>query len=97
MLKLPWKKHVQAPVKTIEMILDHDGSAWLLSGGEVCVRAASLDELDRRVEKAMAAELGRAKRLRIFMACNNEIIPKWIRPYMNHYFNRILELPLRGR
>ena len=79
----------------MELILDHDGTNWILTGGQVNLSAASLDELDRKLEKALQPELAREKMLKVFMASNNEMIPQWMRPYMNHYFNRILELPLR--
>ena len=81
--------------KTIEMVLDHDGSNWLASNEQVRLSAPTLDALDRKVEAALGPELAREQSLRVFMACNNEVIPMWMRPYMNHYFNRILELPLQ--
>ncbi len=82
--------------KTIEMILDHDGSNWILSNERLTVAAGTLDELDRKIERALKEDLEREKKLDIFMAFNNEVIPMWMRPYMNHYFNRILELPLQS-
>ena len=77
------------------MVLDHDGSNWLASNGQVHLSAPTLDALDRKVEAALKPELAREQSLRVFMTFNNEVIPMWIRPYMNHYFNRILELPLQ--
>ncbi len=82
-------------VRTIEMVLDHDGSNWLVSNDRLRLSASSLEELDRMVEAAMEPELAREKSIHVFMTFNNEVIPMWIRPYMNHYFNRILELPLQ--
>jgi hypothetical protein len=81
--------------RTIEMILDHDGKNWIVSNASLTLSAPSLDELDRKLETAMAHDLARERSLNVFMSCNNEVIPMWMRPYMNHYFNRILELPLR--
>lgn len=81
--------------KTIEMILDHDGHNWIVSNQNITLAASSLDELDRMVETALQPEIKEEQSLDVFMAFNNEVIPMWIRPYMNHYFNRILELPLR--
>ncbi|GEM_PF-292964 len=81
--------------KMVEMILDHDGKNWIVSNGTIKVSAPSLESLDKKVEQAMEQELENQKSIDIFMSFNNEVIPMWIRPYMNHYFNRILELPLQ--
>lgn len=81
--------------RTIEMVLDHDGRNWRLTGGGVTVSAPELTELDRKLEQALEPELSREKKLNVFMRSNNEMIPEWMRPFMCHYFNRILELPLR--
>lgn len=81
--------------RTIEMILDHDGNDWMVSNANLNVSAASLTELDRKLERALQPQLSREKKLNVFMMTNNEIIPEWMRPFMNHYFNRLLELPLR--
>ena len=81
--------------KTVEMILNHDGKNWIASNTLHNLSASSLDELDRKVEAAFSDELEGGKSLDVFMSFNNEVIPMWIRPYMNHYFNRILELPLQ--
>lgn len=89
------QRKTKKQTKTIEMILDHDGTNWRLSNEQLSVAAESLDELDRMIEKAFKTDLVREKSLNIFMTFNNEVIPMWIRPYMNHYFNRILELPLQ--
>lgn len=84
-------------VKQLEMILDHDGREWIASNDSHRISAESLDELDLRIEKALADELDEQGNLEVFMCSNNEVIPMWMRPYMNHYFNRVLELPLRYR
>ena len=80
---------------TIEMLLDHDGRNWVASTIDLTVSAPTLNELDRKVERALQAELEKKQSIEVFMSSNNEVIPMWMRPYMNHYFNRILELPLR--
>ena len=81
--------------KMIEMVLDHDGQCWTLSDASVQISAPTLEELDRKLEKALAGKFADGESISVFMSCNNEVIPMWMRPYMNHYFNRILELPLR--
>ncbi len=79
----------------VEMILDHDGKNWIVSNSSIRLAAPSLDRLDRKIEQALKEELTEGRHLNVFMRFNNEVIPMWIRPYMNHYFNRILELPLQ--
>lgn len=77
------------------MVLDHDGRNWKVSGADIEVSAASLNELDRKLEHALKPRLSVEKTLQVFMTSNNEMIPEWMRPFMGHYFNRLLELPLR--
>lgn len=89
------KKDITPQPKKIEMMLDHDGDNWVLSGHALKISAAELEDIDRKLEKALQPELSNEGSLTVFMTTNNEMIPEWIRPYMNHYFNRQLELPLR--
>ncbi len=81
--------------KIVEMVLNHDGRNWIVSNHDITLSAPSMNELDRKVEDAFGRELEGEQSLDVFMSFDNEVIPMWIRPYMNHYFNRILELPLR--
>lgn len=82
-------------VRTIAMMLDHDGRNWVLSGQNLHLTAASLEDIDRELEQALKPQLEKETRIEVLMTSNNEMIPEWMRPYMNHYFNRRLELPLR--
>jgi len=88
-----FRKHDQK--KIIEMILNHDGKNWIVSNNSLTLSAPSLNELDRKVDAAFGKELQEGQSLDVFMSFDNEVIPMWMRPYMNHYFNRILELPLQ--
>ncbi len=80
--------------RQIEMQLGHDGSNWILSGNDIRLAAPELDTLDRELEAALQPQWTKEP-LEVFITSNNEMIPEWIRPYMDHYFNRILELPLQ--
>ncbi|MBM9615104.1 DUF5395 family protein [Desulfobulbus rhabdoformis] len=82
-------------VSTVEMMLDHDGQNWIVTGDGVRLAAQELDDLDRELEKALKPQIEKDGRINVFMSSNNEMIPEWMRPFMNHYFNRCLELPLR--
>ncbi len=80
----------------IEMTLGHNGQDWVLSNENLVISANSLDELDRKLEKALHQEWQNNQPLEVHMMSNNdEMIPEWMKPYMDHYFNRVLELPLR--
>lgn len=81
-------------IRTIEMILEYNGNNWILTGEGAQVSATSLNELDRKLERALQPQLSQGK-LNVQMRSDNRMIPEWMRPYMNHYFNRLLELPLR--
>ncbi len=82
-------------VPTIEMLLDHDGQDWIVTGGDLRIAAKELDDIDRQLETALQPRLAKDKRIDVIMTSNDEMIPEWMRPFMNHYFNRHLELPLR--
>jgi len=82
-------------IKTLDMVLTHDGENWIASNKTIKQVASSLGELDLKIENALRDEFADGKRLNVFMAFDNEAIPMWIRPYMNHYFNRILVLPIQ--
>lgn len=80
--------------KQIDMVLGFDGHNWILSNDSHRIEAAELDELDRKLESVLK-EIWKKEPLQVFMQCDNRMIPEWIRPYMDHYFNRVLELPLQ--
>ncbi len=80
--------------RQIEMQLGHDGSNWILQGENIHLAASELDELDRELEAVLKPQWEKEP-LEVFFKSNNDMIPEWIRPYMDHYFNRILELPLQ--
>ncbi len=81
--------------EVIEMILHHDGRNWTVSNSSISLSAPSLNELDRKLDSILGKDLKHGQSLDVFMSFDNEVIPMWMRPYMNHYFNRILEIPLR--
>jgi hypothetical protein len=87
--------HKNDQKEIVEMILNHDGKNWIVSNDSLTLSAPSLNELDRKVEEALGKNIPDGQSLDVFMSFDNEVIPMWMRPYMNHYFNRILELPLQ--
>ena len=89
------KSRARERIPTIEMMIDHDGRDWIVTGNGLKLSARELYDIDRELEKALQPQINQEGRLSVFMTTNNEIIPEWIRPYMDHYFNRRLELPLQ--
>ena len=47
-------------VPTIEMMLDHDGQDWIVSGGDLRIAAKELDDIDRQLETALQSQLVKA-------------------------------------
>lgn len=76
------------------MLLEYDGGNWILSNEQISITASELEDLDRALESSLKQEWKKGP-LEVFMKTDDNMIPEWIRPYMNHYFNRILELPLK--
>ncbi|MFH1726590.1 MAG: DUF5395 family protein [Elusimicrobiota bacterium] len=76
----------------IELTVTHDGDRWVAANETISAAAPTLDELDAKIG-AIVRGSGRMRdgeTLRVRMACDNSIIPQWIRQYAQHYFNRII-------
>ena len=78
----------------MEFIVTHDGKNWVAKNDALHVEALTLEELDNELKKRLKAEgyLEKGRKLDIFMAFDNSTIPKWMRQYSQHYFNRIVRL-----
>ena len=80
-------------MNSIEMILKHDGDNWTAEGENLHFSAPTLQELDsemRRYFKEQGLIETGKKKVEVFMAFDNSIIPQWMRQYGHHYFNRIV-------
>ena len=78
----------------IECVISHDGKNWLLTGEMLALSAPTLTELDAKVRTVLSSNgvLKKGDHAEVFMAFDNSTIPDWIRPYAQHYFNRIVEI-----
>jgi len=78
----------------INTTLTYDGVNWVVFNESFKASGNSLEELDNQVKNELKKQgiLPSSKKIQVFMACDNEIIPGWMRPFHNHYFNRILEI-----
>ncbi len=78
----------------IELVITHDGRYWTAKNEFLNASAASLEELDVEVGRLLhqSGYIEKGQKLKVFMAFDNSQIPRWIRQYAQHYFNRIVEV-----
>ncbi len=81
-------------VLKIDATITHDGKNWIAFNNSFTAAGSSLEELDVAIKNTLKEKglLPSKKTVHVFMTCDNEIIPGWMRPFHNHYFNRILEI-----
>jgi hypothetical protein len=78
----------------MELIMWHDGRNWIVENDEVRLSSPTIDGIDAEVGNFMRQRglVRRGMRARVKMLYDNSTIPQWMRPYAQHYFNRILEV-----
>jgi hypothetical protein len=78
----------------MEFVIWHDGSNWVAENDVLTVASPSLEGLDAEMRQTLIRRemLKEGERARVFMAFDNSTIPGWMRPYAQHYFNRVVEL-----
>jgi hypothetical protein len=78
----------------IECVITHDGSNWRAENENFTLSAPTLPELDAQLKDLLKTEgiIKKGDKADVFMAFDNATIPAWIRPYAQHYFNRIVEV-----
>lgn len=81
------------PAHELELVLEHDGRAWLAYCNGIKARANSLPELDNALARSLAAA-GKfpAGAVTVHMRFNRGSLPGWLRQYTSHYFNRTVRL-----
>ena len=79
---------------TIEGVITHDGKKWILNNKLFSVSAPTLEELDDKVRTLLKDRgiVAPGEKAEVLMLFDNSTIPSWIRPYAQHYFNRIVEV-----
>ena len=80
----------------IELVLDMKDGNWVARSHEFEIAAEMLDQLEAKVQEYLDASgrFAQSTKITVFMACDRDIIPPWIRPYQSHYFNRIISFVL---
>jgi len=79
----------------IEMSIVYDGMDWVATNDDLKISAPSLDELDHRLRATMVEKglLKHGECKDVYMYSDNAVmIPDWMRPYGQHYFNRIVKV-----
>jgi hypothetical protein len=78
----------------IEFVLKYQGSRWTAQSEDLHASALSIGELDEKIEKAVcqSGRFPRGKRVQVLLLCDARVIPAWMRPYHDHYFNRLLSI-----
>jgi len=78
----------------IEFRIIHDGNNWVIENNLLAISSSTLEELDIKL-KALLKEKGvvkKGERVKVLMMFDNSTIPRWIRQYAQHYFDRIVEV-----
>lgn len=78
-----------------EMSIVHDGINWVAKNDDMEISAATLEELDDLLRSTMKEKglLKHGECKDVYMFSNNAVmIPQWMRPYSQHYFNRIVKV-----
>jgi len=80
----------------LEMVISSEADGWVARGDEFVASGASFDELEEDLRRSLVA----SKRytvgtlVSVWMGCDARMIPEWMRPYMCHYFNRVVHLQI---
>lgn len=82
--------------QALELVLAHDGRAWVAHGAGLRVRGADLATLDVALAGALAGAHRSAHTLTVHMRFDLDALPAWTRQYAGHYFNRTVRLTLPG-
>lgn len=80
----------------VELILTHDGDKWIGQNEQMVASGKTFSELDEEVKRALqkAGSYAAGDRFTVFMGFDFETIPRWLRQYHTHYFNRYVTLVL---
>lgn len=80
----------------LTMRLIHEGSLWVAESGDIRASGRTLAELDRELAKLLGRDHPGSSgvSIKVRMTFDNAVLPKWMRQYSNHYFNRVVTIKL---
>jgi len=78
----------------MDVIITHDGKNWVIENDRLHLASPTLDQLDLELADLMRAEgmVREGETAKVFMGFDNSTIPEWMRPFSQHYFNRVVEI-----
>ena len=79
----------------IELSILHDGKNWIAKNENLEISAPTLEDLDGRLRTTLREKgwVKKGERRDVYMFSDNAaMIPEWMRPYSQHYFNRIIKV-----
>jgi hypothetical protein len=76
----------------IEFVIKHDGVDWVIENRQLRLARPTLEALDADVGEALKQRgmLAEGDACEVLMTFDNATIPEWMRPYAQHYFNRMI-------
>lgn len=80
----------------VELILTHDGDKWIGQNDQMVASGKTFGELDEEVIRSLrkTGNYTTGAQLTVFMGFDFDTIPRWLRQYHSHYFNRYVSLVL---
>ncbi len=78
----------------MDFIITHDGRDWVIENDSLRLASPTLDQLDMKLGDIMRARglVKKGETAKVFMGFDNSTIPEWMRPFSQHYFNRVVEI-----
>ncbi len=80
----------------LEFKLSHDGDQWIGRNGDLVVSGETMQLLDNDICRVLreSGQFPCGARVRVFLGFDFDTIPKWLRQYHSHYFNRLVTVTL---
>jgi len=80
----------------LEFVLEFQENRWTAHSGELRACGDSIEELEQNIKAVIGSsgEFPPGKRVAALLLCDARVIPAWMRPYHNHYFNRLMYVDL---
>jgi len=80
----------------LDLKLSHDGKRWVACNAMLEAQGEDFLQLDAALTEQLRAraEFPAGSRVRVFMGFDFDTLPRWMRQYQSHYFNRYVTIEL---
>lgn len=80
----------------VVVTLTHDGQRWVARSGSLEAAGATLPELDDALRRELQGmrQYRAGAQVTVFMGFDVDTLPRWMRQYSAHYFNRCVRLQI---